>query len=147
MKISKIFNVISGITIILTLVSILTVAYWLFYPYDPVTFTYSETRILNENRTVKQGDVLLSEVDLEYHYDNVPLTIDRRIVDGIVYFVPPSIVNTDKGLKKYIQNGLSIPDGLPPGTYYTELYLSFKVNPIRSILVVRKSEEFTVVAK
>lgn len=140
------FNIISGFTVFFTLSFLFLISFWLFYPYEPITFTHPKTRILNENRQVRQGEILQSEVDIIYAY-NIPLTIDRRIVDGVVYYTLPSTIETERGYHKYIQNGLTIPAHLPPGKYHTVLYLHFKVNPLRIITIKRESEEFEVLPK
>lgn len=142
---SRIFNIFAFVVLFSTFGALVLIGYWLFYPYNPVTFTFPKSRILNPNHQVHRGEPILLEVDATYERGGVPVQIDRRIVDDFVFYTTQTSIITTEGHTKYTQSAIAIPPYLPYGTYHELLFLTFKVNPIRSITVVRESEDFQVV--
>ena len=134
-------------TMVSAFILLFTILFWLLYPYKIIEYTpndnYNIIYGVNEKNEVEQGGEIAYEFDYVKTTDIVP-KISRRFVDGIVFNVAEGAVDLPKGSGHAIVE-IDIPETLPPGTYKLEIHRSFQVNPIRTIEVVDKTEEFTVI--
>lgn len=72
--------------------------------------------------------------------------VQRQFIDGIIYSLPDSSAQLKRGCGK-LTNSIRIPSSLPPGNYYLQASVSFKVNPIRTITNTYITEKFDVIKK
>ena len=137
----KILQFVSYLTIILTLGLIGVVAYWLIYPYEPITFTQPHVVL---NKEVARGEHVLYRVDYCKNVNSIPI-VTKTFVDSILYAVP-EIVATEKfiGCGSQVVS-MYVPKALLTGEFYIEIVYHYQVNPIRTIDVVSKTERFTIV--
>lgn len=114
--------------------------FWWLYPYK-TTENRQPYKILNI--AVKQGDLLLYEIDYCKYTDITP-TVHRQFIDGIIYSTPESTAQLKRGCGKII-NSVRVPSSLPVGRYYMKAVVTFKVNPIRIIEKEFITEQFEVI--
>lgn len=138
----KLFNYISYGTIIVALLFMVTVFYWLLFPYKPIEFPVLPHFV--ENKQVLSGEYLIYYV--EYcKYSKVTPIADKTFNDGIIYSIP-QVIATEKSIgcgTSKIQ--IYIPRGLPKGKYFIESTYRYKMNPLRTIDVKTKTEQFEVI--
>lgn len=120
----------------------LVLMFWAFFPYR--TATQSQPYIVHD-KVIKQGELLQYEMNY-CKYTSVVPTVERQFIDGIIFALPPANAQLPKGCGKRL-NSLEIPHALPPGQYYLQATVSYKVNPIRIITSVYRTEQFEVIAK
>jgi hypothetical protein len=135
-------GVMSILTLIVAGLILVLLFYWGVYPYDPLTVNKAE--IINTNSTVTQGDILAIKLNYTKRND-VPGLGVRSFVDGIVYQVPPAPGMLPVGTHTVIRE-ITIPESLPPGEYYLNNTVLFKMNPIRTVTEVWNTPNFKVVA-
>jgi hypothetical protein len=133
---------IGSILIILSAIFLIVLYFfWSIYPYNPITIKNSPFPVLEKQ--IKAGDTLTYIVDYCKDRDYEAL-VTRTFEDGIEYSVPANASNKSIGCHK-INVGLITPKTLPPATYWLEVKYSYKVNPIRTIEVVSKTQLFKIV--
>jgi hypothetical protein len=115
----------------------------MIFPIKVVDINVERFNILNENNTVKAGGTLKHEV--EYcKYVDMPSSISRQFINGLIFSMPESIVNNPTGCNKIIANTI-VPHELPTGKYFLRTVVRYDLNPIRSFSVTIDTEEFTVI--
>jgi len=137
-------HAISYITLALTLFLILLMGYWTFYPYKTFEYVGEKSLIMNKDKKVKAGDFLRVQTNLEHFTDGVTVIVSPQIIDGTVVNFPDFHYITRKG-KQVFERSFEIPDYLPSGIYHIEIQSHIKVNPIRTINIIRLSEDFTII--
>lgn len=130
-------------TIALAALCMLTAAWWLLYPYEPLTV--HSAKILNGDKEVRQGDTLFMVLEITKR-NPVPGVGVRSFVDGLIYTMPPQTGNLPVGTNTVIRE-VPVPEALPPGRYRLHTEVRFEMNPIRTITVGYNSESFTVTPK
>lgn len=141
MNINRAFFILSIFAIGMGIITVLTVLFWLLYPYNPIVFNDSVFPILN--KTVKAGGRLSYTSDY-CKYTNLTAVVSRTFVNGLIFITPPSITKRPSGCHM-ISVEVPIPHELPPGKYHLENIYSYQVNPIRTVTVFQNTEEFEVV--
>lgn len=141
----KIINILSWIVIVSMMALILLFGFWYLYPYNLIEFKSPVYTVLNENKTVKSGEILKYEVDYCKYTDLDPV-VTKWYVDGLVYQTPEGRGVIFPGCRKQIVNNL-VPENLLPGEYYIKIFIDYEVNPIRHIIYENRTEKFTVLAK
>lgn len=116
--------------------------FWWLFPYK-TTDNEQPYKILNENKTVKQGDMLLYKMKYCKYTDLVPI-VERQFIDGIIYSTPTASAQLQRGCGE-ITNSVKVPSTLPAGEYYIRAVVTFKVNPIREISKTFLTEKFKVI--
>lgn len=114
---------------------------WWIYPYKTATIN-QQPYIISESK-IKQGDNLNYVIDACNYTDIVP-TVTKQFVDGIVYSVPEGAIRLPMGCNKTIVS-VKVPKNLPTGEYYLKVYVSYKINPIRTIISDYQTERFSVI--
>lgn len=140
----KFMNVVSAVTIAVALILLLHVGYLLMWPYAPAKFGNVPFPV--ENKVVKQGDRLKYFVEY-YKLMDVPVTTQCMLVDHIQISFPPTSSQLPKGDYALINNDIYIPEYVTPGKAYISIRFTFKVNSIREVVIVARTEEFEIIAK
>ncbi|MCK9370284.1 collagen-like protein [Candidatus Dojkabacteria bacterium] len=138
-------NFISKLTlaILVILLGVLGVfVFWLVYPYKTVTFNKEPFKVLTP--VVKKGENLVYEVDY-CKYTKVTPTTSKAFLDEIIFNLPDSTAVYKPIGCDVIKFNLLVPTTLPIDTYVLQTTYKYKVNPIREIIVVAKTEPFSVV--
>ena len=118
----------------------LLVGYWLIFPLRVMEFT---KQTLVDKTTYNAGDRI--EYTITYFkYGDWVGTIYRSIVDGTIVAFSPVTNNLPKGCRSTVKGDMVIPDYLSTGVYHLEATASYKVNPIRTVNISWKSQEFSV---
>jgi hypothetical protein len=130
-------------SIFVAILFIIIIFYWLLYPYRVIEFEQVPYPIVNENKTVRQGELLIYEV--EYcKFMNIGATTTKSFNNGIIYSLPPMQSNRETGCHDN-KIFLEVPKTLPPAEYSLEVLYRFQVNPIRVIEYKQSTEPFTVI--
>ena len=138
-------NIISKLTIFLALIFIITIGYWLTWPYEPIKFTQEKTVLLNPNLMVKHGEPLLIEVEVDQYESGIVYSIDRRVIgENFVFALPTTSRTTEKGHFKYVNASFVIPEFIPCGHYQMKTIIKIQVNPLRTIVIERMTDQFEV---
>jgi hypothetical protein len=119
------------------------VMFWLTYPYDVIDFYPEVHPLVNDQRVVIQGESFAYTFRYEKHMSIQPV-ISTSFVDGLRFqaegiapFLPVS-----KGVAIIEVN---VPRTLPPGRYQLEISKAYRVNPLRTITIVNRTEKFIVI--
>lgn len=138
---NKAFQYISYATLISTLLLMVMVAYWLVYPYNPITFNNLPLKV--DNKIVKVGDFLVYNVDYCKDNDLIP-TASKSFVNQIIYVLPAEIVAAKEEGCAVVKIYTTVPLNLPLGPYYFKVTYRYQVNPIMIKEYTIRTEEFTV---
>jgi hypothetical protein len=130
-------------TILLTLVLLSVVLFWMFYPYNVIESSPKPYKIVESGKTAYQGGVLSYEYDYTKFID-APVTVRKQFVDGIIFECPSLFTYKPLGTG-HVHAQIEIPETLPPGHYSLRIIATYKVNPIREIVVENSTEPFTVI--
>ena len=144
LKYTKISHLLALIALVFSSAVFFLFLFWWIYPYKPLVVK-QPYQIVNEESSLKQGDVLKYQIDY-CKYTNIQSIVRRQFVDGIIYATPEITANLKKGCGLAI-NTITIPENLPPGTYYLTIEVTYKINPIREISYDLKTEKFVVTKK
>lgn len=117
-------------------------AYWLLYPYEPFTFYTEKNPVLTP--VVKVGEQVVWKTDVYHHTNGKLVEISRSIEDGYLINLPDTSYKTESGRRTFNNSSVTIPTFTPPGTYHIAIYNTVHVNPLRSIVVKRVTEDFKV---
>ena len=128
--------------LIFTVGFVLTLWYWYLRPYNPLVVV-EPVKILNEDKTVVAGQMLFYQVNFIKNTEIKPV-INRRLIDGISFDLPPASPNNKLG-ESTKNPAIIIPNILPAGEYILESTACYQMNPVREICVIYLTEEFKVI--
>lgn len=140
MERKNLFYQIAMFTIILGFFLVGLIAYWLFTPYEILTFGPDNAKLLNP--VVKSGGYLRIQRDFCKKMDLVA-QVDRTFIDSLKYDAPIDFSNESVGCHKDILY-IYIPKALPPGAYYVQDLYTFTPNPIRKIYYTVIIQQFMI---
>lgn len=135
---NKLLNYISLITLVTATAMVLTVTYWLVYPYNPLEL--KSVRVLEDE--VNAGGGLTYEIEYCKNTELIA-TVSRAFINGVVFTTPMIITNNPPGCHKNIHQ-TNVPAELPSGTYSLRSIWSYQVNPIRRVSVTKTTNFFKV---
>uniref|UniRef100_A0A6M3JP92 Uncharacterized protein n=1 Tax=viral metagenome TaxID=1070528 RepID=A0A6M3JP92_9ZZZZ len=92
---------------------------------------------------VYPGDRLFYEIDFEKHVDTAGI-LNRKLVDGFVIDLGDVSVPS-KARKNIVTASVKIPAFTPPGRYRLRWSVTYKINPLRTIVRSFESEYFHVI--
>ena len=141
MNIRTILNTISFIILFTAFILVCLVFYWLVYPYKVIEIKDPIFPVMN--KVVKQGTILIFTSN-NCKYMNIIAKTSRIFVDDLMHYVPQTTSNVRKGCGK-INISVIVPETLPSGKYHLQNIYEYKVNPIRTITIIKDTEEFLVV--
>lgn len=151
----------SALFIIITGSVIVTVIFWLNYPYKPLRImcdvqdengqiVRKECPDLHKSFEVEPKTVISGQtVTILIHYckdaDGEEYVSRDLVGETIIINVPPKnvAVRTPIGCADS-ENIVRIPRTINPGTYYLQYTVAYQVNPIRKIEITFASEPFTI---
>lgn len=140
MKVQRILNYISVLTLIASLGFVLTYTYWQVYPYK--TLEINKTPMEVVTKKVKPGGVLVYKVDYCKFTDETA-TITKAFIDGVIYNMPAVEGIFPRGCGVNVV-AVTIPHELPAGVYEIAQKWTYPVNPIRRNATLAKTEPFEV---
>jgi len=135
-----IINCVSFITLFMALAFLVTIVFWMVWPYNPVTINTRPLPVLEKN--IPSGGTIKYIVDYCKHND-LDVLIRRKFVDGLVYALPDVSTKNLRGCKKMTVL-LDVPHSLQAGEYILISEFVYQVNPIRTITVRTHSEKFRI---
>ncbi len=116
------------------------IAFWLVYPYNPLTINNVETH----TKVTQAGGLFEYSVDFCKHTD-LPAKLDKTFVDGIVFHLPQAYIDGDEGCRT--DNVIMEVPEFFDGEYHVEVLLTYQVNPIRKEIVKVETDKFIVLPK
>ena len=137
----NILNIMSVISLISLFIVIIIVGIWELWPYKPLVFNTQTFPVIT--KTVKQGKTLMYTSNYCKYSDKLPL-VSRTFADEILFATPIITANRPLGCN-IITITIDVPQELPPGVYHLENTYTFQVNPLRTVVVREKSDNFTVI--
>ena len=127
-------------SIVLMILGIIVFLYWTLYPYNSLYFQGNNGLIMDEK--VKSGGY----INMTQNYcktGDFITTVDRQFVDGFIYSSPAIYGRRPEGCHEVIEV-IYIPKNLPAGRYHISTNISYKANPLRTMVQNVKSNEFVV---
>lgn len=140
-KLRRFLIIVGWMAIIMGIGLILLFLYWFSYPFVPVIFKDPKFPIIN--KTIKQGG-LLRFTSNYCKYMDIPAVLSREFVNDLIFITPETTTNRAVGCHS-ISISIVIPKELPVGIYHLHNIYKFEVNPIRTIVLMHDSENFTVI--
>lgn len=137
----KIINCISFGTIGMAFALIVTIFYWLLYPYNPLVINQRPLPVLE--KTIKKGDIVTYSFDYCKNTEASP-RINKKFSDGIEFALPEYSVSNTSGCRVQTIT-TEVPHTLPEGDYILVATYTYKVNPIREVTVKTHTEKFSIV--
>lgn len=131
------------IALLLTFALLGLTIYWLTWPYKVFQFYTPVNKILTPQ--VKAGEHVAWQTDVNQLTDGVQIEVQKQLQDGVLISYPPSSYISKKGRMTFTNATSIIPKYVPAGKYKMIIYNYVKINPIRTILITRETEEFEVI--
>lgn len=140
-RFERLFFNLGYLAIIGLMVVILTVTFWLAYPYNVMEFKEGNGTFITN--TVHGGEYL--EMKQVYcKRGNYTSYINRQFVDGIIYQVSQTEAKRPTGCHESVEY-IYVPKALPVGIYKIRTVISFKVNPVRTISYIVETSDFEII--
>jgi hypothetical protein len=117
------------------------IIFWLIYPYKPLEILEAPKV---KQKTVKAGEILEYTIKFKKNTD-IPASITRTLVDGVLYTLPTLSPINRKGTQTQTISSLEIPRSIPSGKYYFLTSSCYQMNPLRTVCVEYKSDQFEVI--
>ena len=136
-------NILRMLLICITIGYGATVTYWLLYPYNVIDVDY--IKIMNPNKTVKQGGTLIYEISYTKYMD-INGVVSRRLINTYTISYSDMAGISPPG-SRITHTHLPIPVYASPGKYHLIWTVRHPVNPMRSVSETTWSDEFTIEAK
>jgi hypothetical protein len=122
--------------------TLLTFAFWQFYPYNVIKQTPTPWKIVEIGKTARQGGALSYEYDYTKYID-VPVDVTKQFRDGLIFEAVSPTTHKSVG-SGHVHAEFQIPMTLPPGKYTLRITAIHHINPIRDITIISDTETFTV---
>jgi hypothetical protein len=143
-KIYSLLIIFSLIVVVFANILAVYFLYLMFYPFKTLE-VYDPVKVVG-SKVVKRGDQMVFEISYEKYVD---VDVDRtRYVlcnDGNLVTIAPDSVILPSGSHMFKINHFVIPAKISNSTCHMVWNSVYHVNPIRTIVVSFKSEDFTVV--
>ncbi len=117
--------------------------YWAFAPYTVVTFAGSATEVIN--KVLHPGDKITLKANAVQNIKGVRCVVIRTLEDGLVYTYTPMVFVTKGGTQTGTSSVVNVPIFAPPGIYRLHNIFTCRVNPVRTVVFERYSENFNVI--
>jgi hypothetical protein len=134
---------ISIATLVIAITILVYFSYLMFFPFK-VCYNFPDNYQVTKSQ-YRTGEILTYRVHY-IKYGNYPATVIRSFVDGLQFTLPTIQTNHPMGEHSFISGTTTVPECLPPGKYYYQATVIYKVNPFREIIRYMKSNSFNIVA-
>ena len=135
----------SELVMVMATLFMVYVGYLLYYPFK-TNHSYTGDTLHVINKKLHAGEALKIEVDVEQYTSGIKVDKSTQIVNGVVFNLPNSSYITRKGRMTFTQY-VVIPKEIQPGVYHLEFDSTFNINPLRKIMIHRKTENFTILGE
>lgn len=122
--------------------AIVVALYWLLWPAHVLTVV-GQDAILNSGQMVVAGQAVIYRVAY-CKYTDKQAFLSRSLVGSVLYGLPQSTNNIPPGCRTAISQNTIIPTGVAPGIYHLELRATYQINPLRSVSVESRTQDFIV---
>lgn len=142
------FSVVFAMTTIVA--AFVLCSYWLFWPYPPLNVRSDDPGpipILDSDKILRHGDVVEYRSVVDHNYDWILVTRSAQLVNEVLINYPTTSYLSRAGREEFISRTYHVPEFAPPGTYHIEFFISYRLNPLRTETIVRRTEDFEVVAR
>jgi hypothetical protein len=131
------------IMLCLSIVAMLIVAVWLFWPYDVIQHEFGPLPL--ENTVLHVGDVIAYHAKYEKYNDALGYA-QVQLVDHVLILFPSVIYSGASGKQDMWNRSYTVPINTPPGkNYYLQFVVEYRVNPIRTVVERYRTDEFEVI--
>ena len=120
----------------------LTIAYWTLPSQTPFRFYGDKSPVFN--KTVQAGSQVNYLADFEVEKSGQQVRVARTIEGKTIVPIPATEFITEKG-RRTVQRFVDIPEYLPSGQYFIRATNYIRVNPMKTVIVIRDTETFSVV--
>lgn len=142
---NTLLNIYVASTLLVSGLGLALMAFWLLYPYEPFTFYSDHNHTLQE--TYYPGDTVQWRSHFKHNTTGKLVQVDRQLVDGIVINYASTNYVSDGQEKDFINASMRLPDFISPGQYHIEIVNTVHVNPMRDVIVVRRTNDFVILPK
>ena len=137
---SRIFQCIAFITLLLATVLILFIAFNLMYPYQTIE-VMQPAPVCKD--VYKPGDTI--GVCMQYEkFTDQSARVQRAFVDGVIFSLP--VYKSSYLVGKHCIEDVTtvIPDSIPDGTYYLHIILEYDFPPFRTVTYTFNTTKFII---
>jgi hypothetical protein len=138
--------------IILSMIIILFIAYSHLYDFKPAEFMNAPFPVQDttlkegELAQVKQGDRITYFV--KYHkLMSVPCRATHMLVNHVQINFSDIVSYLPVGDYEMWNHDITIPEFVAPGEYYITITWTYRINPIREVIITERTQSFMVIAK
>lgn len=138
---SKLFQCIAFVTLLLAIVLILFIGFNLIYPYKTIEVV-QPVPVCKE--VYRPGETLGVCMDYVKHTDQ-SARVQRAFIDGVIFSLP--VYKSSYLTGKHCIEDITtvIPESLPAGTYYMHVIIEYDFPPFRTVTYTFDTQKFTVV--
>lgn len=139
----KTLNGASWIVLGLAAVMIVYFIFYMVYPFKPIEFRDAILPVMKP--VIKIGEVVPIMMRFT-RYTDMSSTVTRRLVDTNYVIMYPDIeISRCAGEYDFVSSSTSIPIHILPGEYYLEFGFIYKIHPLRTVVINKRTEKFRVV--
>ena len=139
----KYLHYLTFLTFTLTAILFLLVGYWLFWTIK--TMEIKNGNAVPVDQAIYHPGDRLSYTITYCKYRNIQGLVSRVLVNGVRVTYTELINNIAPGCGKTTVNDLIIPIYTEPDTYHIETTVTYKLNPLRDVVVSWRSVDFKVI--
>ena len=137
------FYKLSNIASISMIILLIVILYLAFYPIRVMKPNVQPYKI-NQSK-IEAGETIYFTADY-CKFRPLPARVNRSIVDTTVLYLAETTTNLETGCKK-VNSPVLIPLNTPPGIYYIQSTLSYRLNPLHEVHYRLITEKFEVTNK
>lgn len=138
---SKIIYSLSMTVLSIAMLLLVYLSSMLFLPYTPAEFLNQPFPV--EKDTIAQGEVLRYYIHYNKKMD-VPVEVTQTLINHVQINFPQTSTRLPLGEYKVMNNDITIPSFITPGTAYLCVTFIYKVNPLREITITTRTEDFYI---
>jgi len=136
-------NKLSNFIILILLLILGTILYLAFWPTEVMQPNVQPYKI--NQSVIEAGQEIYFTADY-CKFKPLPAKVSRSIIDTTIIFLAETTTNLDTGCKK-VDTSVLIPLNTPPGIYYIQSTLTYRLNPLHEMNYRLVTEKFEVTNK
>ena len=136
-------NKVSNVAVLILSAILGIILYLAFWPTQVMKPNIQPYKI--SQSVIEAGQVIYFTADY-CKFKPLPARVNRSIIDTNIIFLAETVTNLDTGCKK-ANTFVLIPLNTPPGTYYIQSTLTYRLNPIHEVSYRLVTEKFEVTNK